>query len=306
MAGKVYVTGASGRLGAAVLSRLPDAIPLVRRKSGLRSEIVTDFSNDQLKNILKDARAVIHLAGSIDAPDRKTMHDTNVGLTWRLVNAAPRACRIIYSSSISVYGKSLARKPADEDTPAKPDSEYSRSKLEAEGIVRKHPLHAILRIGTIYGPGFEDYFLILGKMKAGKMSIIGKGDNRIPLVHADDVAQAIAAAAERGQGTYVLAGDPLRQAEIFSIAARELGIVPPTKRTPLALALIAAGVSSAFERLAGRKPKITPEHVSVLGYDRAFDCSKARKELGFAPRPLEQGIKEMVGQMKARGPPVNK
>ena len=44
MPNKVYITGATGRLGSAVLARLPDAIPLVRKPSGLKNEIVTKLS----------------------------------------------------------------------------------------------------------------------------------------------------------------------------------------------------------------------------------------------------------------------
>jgi dihydroflavonol-4-reductase len=299
MGSKVYITGASGRLGAAVLAKV-DAVPLVRRPCGLKGEIVTDFSSDQLRGILGDARAVIHLAGSLDTLERKKLQDTNVGLTWRISDSVPKGCRLIYSSSISVYGKNLARKPADEETPARPDSDYARSKLEAENIVRKHPLHVILRIGTIYGPGFEDYFMILERVRTGKMKLVGNGENRVPFVHADDVAAVIAAAVEKGQGTYVVAGEPMTQREIFSIAAKELGVEPPKKKMPLGVASLAARVSAGMAKLAGKKPKITPEHIAVLGHDRIFDCTKARRDLGFAPRPLVQGIKEMVAELKKK------
>lgn len=293
MPGRIYLTGATGRLGSAVLSKT-GAVPLVRKKSGLKDEIVTDFSNEQLKSILKDAQAVIHLAGAIDEPKRKKMNETNVGLTWRILNAAPERCKIVFSSSISVYGKKLARKPADEETRAAPDSDYSRSKLEAEEMVRKRRSHVILRIGPIYGPQFPDYFLILDRIKRGRMRMVGDGSSRIPFVHVDDVAAVIASALEAGQGTYVVAGDPLRQDEIFAIAAKELGVEAPRKKIPLPLAMAAARAGSFVSRAAGRKPKITAEHVAILGYDRIFDCAKARKELGFSPRPLEQGIREMV------------
>ena len=66
---KVYITGANGRIGSAVLARLGDAIPLVRHASGLKNEIVTDFSEDGLREILKDATAIVHLAGSVMTSD---------------------------------------------------------------------------------------------------------------------------------------------------------------------------------------------------------------------------------------------
>ncbi|HSB47385.1 MAG TPA: NAD-dependent epimerase/dehydratase family protein [Candidatus Bilamarchaeum sp.] len=299
MAGKVYVTGAGGRLASAVLSKV-NAVPLVRRASGLKGEIVTDFSVDQLRSILGDARAVIHLAGSIDARDSKTIHESNVGLTWRIVNAVPEGCKVVFSSSISVYGKKLAKKPADENTKTAPDTDYARTKLEAEGVVRKQKQHVILRIGTLYGPQFEDYFMIFDRLKAGKMRVVGDGKNRIPFVHADDVAAVIASALEKGQGTYVVAGEPLSQMEIYSVACKELGVEPPKKSIPLAFAGLAAGIWEGASRAVGKKPRMTREHVAVLGNDRIFDCTKAKSELGFAPRPLADGIREMAAEYRKR------
>jgi nucleoside-diphosphate-sugar epimerase len=296
---KVYVTGASGRLGRAVMARLPDAIALVREPSGMKNEIVTDFSTDQLKGIFTGAKAVIHLAGSVDTTDKKALHDSNVNLTWRIVDALPKGCKIIFASSISVYGKRLASMPANEGTEAHPDSDYAKSKYEAEKVLTKHPDHVILRIGTIYGPQFDDYAKVLSMIKKGKMKIIGKGTNRIPFVHVDDVAAAVAAAVDRGKGTYVLAGEPLSQKDIYFIAAQELGVEPPKKSVPLALAMFMAAAREAVYRMIRKnKPGITTEHVSILGYDRAFDCSRAKSDLGFSPRPLADGIRQVIADIK--------
>jgi len=99
---KVFVTGASGRLGRAVLKMLPDAIPLVRNAAGLPHEVVTDFSSENLKPILMRAKAIIHLAGSLDFNDKEKLWQGNVELTRRIVEASPPTCRISLSRSISV------------------------------------------------------------------------------------------------------------------------------------------------------------------------------------------------------------
>lgn len=297
MAGKVYITGATGRLGGAVLKRI-DAVPLVRRESGLEGEIITDFSLAQLKRILKDAAVVVHIAGSVETWDPAKLKEGNVELTKMIVGAAPADCRIVFAGSVSVYGKELKEKPATEDTGTRPDSAYSRTKYEAERIVAKRPDHVILRIGTLYGPQFADYFRILSKLEKGKMRIIGHGKNRIPFVHVDDAAEAVKAAVKKGKGTYVIAGEPLSQERIFAVAARELGVAAPKKRVCRGLAMAGAVLGEKWCMLTGKKPKFTAEHVSVLAYDRVFDCSKAVEELGFSPRPLEQGITEIVQAYK--------
>ncbi len=247
-----------------------------------------------MKGILNDADVIIHAAGSVETTDREALREANVELTRRIVSCAPKGCRIVFISSISVYGKRLAKIPADEQTRTSPDSDYSRSKLDAEKFVAAWPDHAILRLGTLYGPGFSDYFRIFSYLEQGRMKIIGDGKNRLPFLHVEDAADAVACSVERGAGVFVIAGEPLAQEEVYSVAAKALGVEPPRHRVGLGLALLIAAGRELASRLGGKKPGLTSEHVSILGNDRAFDCAKARKELGFRPRPLDHGIREMV------------
>lgn len=289
---KIYITGASGRLGRHVL-QFVQAVPLVRSAKGLPGEVVTDFSAESLRRILKDADCVIHLAGSMRFWDEGEMQKTNAELTRRIVENSPERCKVVLASSISVYGKKLKEIPADEATRTHPDSAYAKSKWAAEEIVRKKGNHAILRIGTIYGPEFEDYFNILGMLHKGKMFVIGDGKNRIPFVHVEDCARAVAAAVEKGQGTYVVCGESRTQEEIYAIACRELKVQPPKTHISFWMANLLGRVQELGARF-GIKPKLTREHVSILGNDRAFRWERARRELGFHPRGVEEGIKEMV------------
>jgi len=293
---KVFITGASGRLGRHVM-RFVGAVPLVRGSRGLPGEVITDFSAESLKKILKDADCIIHLAGSMRFWDAGEMRKANVELTKRLVENSPEKCKVVLASSISVYGKKLEENPADEATPTHPDSAYAKSKLEAEGIVRRKGRHAILRIGTIYGPEFEDYFNILRMLERGKMPIIGDGKNRIPFVHVEDAAKAVAAAVEKGQGTYVVCGESRTQEEIYYIACRELGVDAPKKHIPFWFANL-LGRLWELGALFGIKPKLAREHISILGKDRAFKWERAKRELGFHPRRAEEGIIEVVKEYK--------
>ena len=293
---KIYITGASGRLGRHAM-RFVGAVPLVREAKGLPGEVVTDFSAESLRRVLKDADCVIHLAGSMRFWDAGEMHKTNVELTRRIVEDSPERCKVVLASSISVYGKKLKEIPADEATRTSPDSAYAKSKLEAEEIVRKKGKHAILRIGTIYGAEFEDYFNILRMLEKGKMFIIGDGRNRVPFVHVEDAAKAIASAVEKGQGTYVICGESRTQEDIFSIACRELGVAPPKRHVSFWMADLMGRVQE-LGALFGIRPRLTREHVSILGKDRAFKWERAKRELGFHPRWAEEGIIEVVKEYK--------
>lgn len=300
---KIYLTGANGRLGQTVLHLLPDAIPLVRETKGLRHEKITDFSSPALRTLLADADAVIHLAGSMNFLDANEMWDTNVELTRKLVAATPAKARFVFASSISVYGKKLAEIPANEETRTHPDSPYAKSKLEAERLVLATNKNAvILRIGTVYGKGFEDYYQILGLIERGKMSVFGDGKNRISFVHVDDVAKTIAAAvkATSKPGVYVIAGESMPQKEIYALAAGKLGVPRPHRHINVPFALFFTWLEETKAKIKKSKPRLTGEHVHILASDRVFDCSKAKRALGFNPRPIETGISEMVAELKER------
>lgn len=298
---KVYMTGATGRIGQAVFKQV-DAIPLVRRKSGLKNETVTDFSISSLRNILEDADAVISFAGSLKTWDREAMREANVSLTWRLVDSSPSDCHIALAGSVSVYGKNPKEHPVTEKTPPAPDSEYSRTKLEAEEIVKKKKNHCILRIGAVYGPQFRDYFRVLRMIEKGKMRIFGKGDNQVSFVHADDVAGVFPKALKK-TGTYVLSGPSATQEEVYKYAAKALKVNPPKEHLPVWAGML-LGRLEEFRARFGREPTLTREHVALLSADRSFDYSKARKELGFAPRPIEWGIEDLVREYKKKNEPL--
>lgn len=297
MAAKIFITGATGRLGGAVLKKT-NAIPLVRKRSGLPKEIVTDFSAGGLKKILADADFIIHIAGSVDTADRKKMQEANVELTKKIADAAPEKAKIILAGSVSVYGKNMKMVPADEKTPVNIDSEYAKTKYMAEKIVEKQPGHVILRIGTIYGRQFDDFFHVIRRIGEGKMRIIGNGKNRVPFVHVDDVADVFASAIKKGQGTYVVCGEALAQEKIFEIVGNELKAEKP-KKISKSFALLLARIAELKAAITGKKARMTVEHIMILASDREFDCTKAKKELGFMPRPLKKGILEIVKEYKS-------
>jgi len=295
MKSRIYLTGASGRIGKAVLKKIPDAVPLVRNASGLENEIVVDFSDaEELKRILNDASVLVHIAGSVKTYDKKDLWEGNYGLTKKLLDALPENARLVFASTISVYGKNPVDVPADEGTPVNPDSEYAKSKYESEKLAAEHPNHVILRIGVVYGPEFGDYFYILGLLEKRKMKIIGDGDNRISFVNVDDVADVFVSALSKGSGIYVISGECRPQKEIYEIACRELGVVPPKESVSVGAADLAARMGEIKAKLFGGKPKITREHVAILSSGRCFNCNKARRELGFSPRSIEEGIAEMA------------
>lgn len=295
---KIFLTGGSGKLGQEVLRLVPDAIPLVRKPSGLKNEKIADFTNQgALKKALADCGILVHLAGSMKFYDGKNLYAGNVALTKSLLAALPKNAKVIFASSISVYGKNLSGK-IDEKSPPNPDSPYARTKYEAERMVMERKNSIALRIGPIYGPQYDDYTKFLKLIKKGRMVIFGNGKNPVSFVHVQDVAKAVRNAIGAKPGIYVVSGESVPQEKIYEIAAKELGAAPPKMRIPLKIAFMLAGLEEKISLLTGKKPLITREHINILGKSRVFDFSKAKRELKFTPRPLEEGIGEIIKTLR--------
>jgi UDP-glucose 4-epimerase len=139
--------------------------------------------------------AVVHLAAVLpprayDVPE--LVHSVNVGGTSAVLEAA-RACNrpiaLAYASSCAVYGITQHRSPPVRETdPVAATDEYTRSKLDAEALVRQTPLPwVVLRLAHVP---------ILGLRVPHRIMFDIPLDNRIELLHASDAALALACAVE--------------------------------------------------------------------------------------------------------------
>lgn len=277
----IYITGANGRIGRVVLRKV-GGIAVVRRPCGFKREIVTQYDAEELKRIFRDAKAVLHIAGSVKFNDRRDLWRGNVELTENVVNAIPEDAKLIFASSIAVYGTNPPFM-ANEETQPNPDNFYAKTKLKAEEIVSSHKNSVILRIGTVYGKHFKEYLRMIDIIDKGIVPLIGSGYNRIPFVHVEDVAECFLNALRRNvNGIYVICGKSERLRDIMIFTARLLRSRYFIVRIPKILAKIIA------------KPFGLEEHFKVLTSDRVFDTSKAKKELNFKPGPIWNGIREVV------------
>ncbi|MFH0817969.1 MAG: NAD(P)-dependent oxidoreductase, partial [Candidatus Micrarchaeota archaeon] len=211
--------------------------------------------------------------------------------------------RFLFVSSISVFGNPDYL-PADEGTSKNPITKYGKSKMLAEEVVtrrRKEIPFTIIRPGMIYGPGFDEgYVPVLKALERRKMPIIGSGDNRIPLIHVSDAVSALFRASESDEAErqdFIVAGPGYpTQRELFSLVCKELGVPEPKRTIPLWLANAALPIAASLWGM-----KFSMENLSQLTRDRAFDCSKIKKAIGFAPQvSIAQGIKEMVAYYREK------
>jgi len=318
------VTGAGGRLGRYLVEAMLSIgwrVRVLHREFESQQQypegvqiVYGDLTKKaSLEPAVQDVDYIYHLAALVShsAPINDLL-EVNYRGTQNLIDVSRTRAytlkRFIYVSTISVYGKSMERLPADEETPLNPSDGYARSKRMAEGVVMQYsdkmPV-VILRPAVIYGKSFDEAYLpVLAALERGKMPIIGSGDNTIPFIHATDVVRALllAATSDRAQGNiYVIAPRERRtQREILELASKHLGVNPPRRRMPLWRVKLGLKIGRLLSIITRKRPKLLEEHLDTMAADRYFDTSKAEKELGFKPIvKLDDGMKEMVEYYKA-------
>ena len=97
----------------------------------------------------------------------------------------------------------------------------------------------------------------------------------------------------------MVCGESRGQEEIYALACRELGVPAPAKHVSFRMANLMGRLQELGARF-GKEPVLTREHVAILGGDRAFRWKRAERELGFHPRPLEEGIREIVAEYRGK------
>lgn len=317
---RALVTGASGRIGALLVEKLLQrgyiVRALVRDAAGaerLPSGIEVAFGNitdpDSLKGCCEKVDIVFHLAASIDyKAGRDTLQAINGRGTANIITEAAHANvrKFIYASSIAVYGKGeRGRLLKESDEPA-PTDDYGASKRAGENAVRHGAVpFVILRLGMVYGPGFDEAYLPLLKMlEKRRLSYVGSAKNNIPFVYVGDVVNAFLLAAEKyvamGE-TYNIVGERITQKQALDLACDYLGVPHPVLHSSPHILTLSLKALNALEKAAGKKSKMIPEYIEVLYVDRSFDIDKARMELGWEPRkPINKGIQEMVEYYKEK------
>lgn len=326
---RVLVTGATGFTGghlAANLARCGHQVrALVRPASRARFDrsALPGAGVEAVEGDLTDATAVARAvegaevvyhvaamyreAGVADAAYVRT----NVDGTRHLLVAARDAGvrRVVHCSTGGVHGH-VAHPPANEEAPLNPGDVYQRTKLEAELVAREfgraHGLEVVIvRPIGIYGPGDRRFLKLFRGLARGRFPLIGSGKVLYHLTYIDDLVEgfrlcgAVPAAAGR---TYLLAGPRYTSLEeLLALVARELGVRPPRWHWPVWPFWTAAVLAEWLCVPFGIEPPIYRRRLDFYTKSRAFDTTRARTELGFAPKvDLEEGIHRTANWYRAQ------
>lgn len=309
---KAFVTGATGFLGGRVAEKLrergDEVVALARSaaRAGPLSELGCDVlegdlgSRDVLRRGLDGAGAVFHVAAiyRIGVPTRmrERMFEANVNGTLNVLDAAAEAgtSRIVYVSTNNVLGNTRGQVVDErhERTDLEWLSVYDETKYVAHLFVKERiaagaPV-VIVQPGGIYGPGdHTEMGGLLERATRGKIVLLPFGAVGLNFAYVDDVADGILLAHERGEvgETYILGGEIARLRDAVEKAFAVVGARPRIVPVPTRLVRLA----TPFGRLLGMNVR---EFVSAsAGVTYWGRDDKARRELGYRPRNLEEGLR---------------
>ena len=326
---KILITGASGFIGSFIveeaLKRGFETWAAVRKSSSrewLKDErihfIELNLSSkaqltEQLRD--KDFDYVVHAAGVTKCLNKADFHRINTEGTKNLAEALLEVKmplkRFVFVSSLSIFGAIKEQEPYEEiresDTP-QPNTEYGRSKLEAEQFLATTTLpYIILRPTGVYGPREKDYFIMAKSIKGHSDFAVGYKRQDITFIYVKDVVQAVFLALDKGENgrQYFLSDGKVYQSTTFSdLIHEELGRPWWIRITaPVWVLRIVTFFGEYIGRMTGKVTALNNDKYNILKQRNwRCDIQPAIDELGYQPTvKLEQGVKETIQWYKEHG-----
>ncbi len=321
------VTGATGHIGNTLVRELVArgrevrclVLPSESTKPlyGLETEIVYGDVRrpETLYESFRGADVVYHLASviALTGGHRALLEAVNVRGARNVAEACLRAGvrRLVYTSSIHALAEPPKGVAIDESCPFDPTrikSDYGRSKaratLEVLGCVNKGLDAVIVCPAGVIGP--NDF----APSETGRVFVAyARGAVRFfvqggyDFVDVRDVAVGHIAAAERGRRgeTYLLSGEQISVRDLMVLLSELTGVPAPRSYVPGWVADAAAPFVVLWSRLARTKPLFTGEALTVLRSNSLASNTKARRELGWQPRPIAESIADTVQWLSEAG-----
>jgi dihydroflavonol-4-reductase len=316
---RVVVSGAAGFIGSAVvralLERGAHVVALVepggdeRNLDGLHVERISlDVRDaDAVLASCRDARFIFHLAALYRfwARRPRDFYDVNVGGVLNVLEAARRGTceRVIYTSTVGVIGLDGAAHGQAADETCYADIAhlfglYKRTKYVAEHEVLRAaaqgvPVSLVLPTFPL-GPG-DTRPTPTGKLVTEFLNgrVPAFVDTTLNVVHVDDLATGHLLALEHGAvgRSYIIGGENLTMRAFLAGLAHCTNLPAPKIQVPRAVALGVGALSQLVEgRLLRREPSVSLEAARMSTTNMMFDDTRARVELGHAPRPAADAL----------------
>ena len=325
---KAIVTGASGHIGYHVtkilLAKNYDVHLLIRNANvniielqqlGARIYPCNLFEVDSYAPVIKDADVLFHLAAenTTSMANAERVLENTDKLTQVILNACHenQIKTVVYTSSVVVIGRnSDASKPLSEnDKVTFAESPYVKGKLLAEQFVTQFIREKNADIRRVYpswvvGDGDSKltppHKVIKDFLEKGTPVYF---DGGISINDVEEIAKGHVAAFEKGKfaETYILSGENITFQKFYEILSSNSRQKMPFLKMPKFIIYAASFIFSKLFKLIGKEFPISPEYVqSVVGNYSWYDCSKAKNELGYRIKPIEEVLKNAVLEANRR------
>jgi nucleoside-diphosphate-sugar epimerase len=328
---KVGVTGLTGMVGRNLLdvwradpeaSRRYSPIALVRRASKVEvlraGEVECRYVDYQdpasFAGKVEDLEAVVHLSGLTKCIDPRDYLRVNAGGTRTLLEAlgryGKRVGHLVFSSSTAAGGPSSPDgSPKDEGDPSEPTSEYGRSKLQAEALIRCSPFSwTICRLGPIFGPYDMDGLKLHRMIKRGILLTVGGREQRFSYLFAQDLGRLLLRMLLQPQvyreQYYVCYDEPAAAGPFYERIRSVLGL----RGSLLRVALPEWGIGPFMvalelkQRLARRPDILGPDKLRELRHPFwVFSNRKLRLALGIPALREEGALAQTMQWFRAEG-----
>lgn len=314
---RYFLTGATGFVGNSLARQLIQAghfVNAVVRDPGKARPLqelgaqlfpgdVTDRAS--LRAGMQGVDGVFHVAGwyKVGARDKSPGEKVNVHGTRNVLETMKELGipKGVYTSTLAVNSDTHGNL-VDESYrfTGRHLSEYDRSKAEAHRIAEEFihgglPL-VIVMPGLVYGPGDTSTLRTNWIQYIQRKLPVLPRRTAMCWAHIDDIAHAHLLAMEKGRAgeTYIIAGEPSELVKTFELAGQLTGIPAPPSIPP-GILLAMSGLMSVLERFVTLPETYTAEGLRVIaGVTYIGDNSKARRELGYRPRPLREGLAQTL------------
>ena len=321
---RVFVTGASGFIGGALVARLlergDDVVGLAR--SDAAEAIVASrgaevargdvLDEDSLAAGMQGCELAYHVAGvNTHCPDDPDMlMRVNLGGSTAAVRAAARAGigRLVLTSSAASVGEPHGT-VGTEDTVHRGSylSVYDRSKhlgeLGAFETARQVGVEVVaVNPSSVQGPGRNsgNGKIIIAYLNGRLRAFV---DTYVSVVDIADTVEGHVLAAERGTPgeRYVLNGATIPSEEALEIVSELSGVEESVRMVPPAVARAAAGLAEGVARLRGRSTSLCRARIGTILHGHRYDGSRAQRELGLSYTPVAETFRRTIDWAVSEG-----
>jgi nucleoside-diphosphate-sugar epimerase len=315
---KAFVTGGTGFIGRAVIRKLMErgweVNALVRSQSGASRLVEMGVhpvwgditATESMREGMRDCDAVFHIAGWYKLGHRswRKAELINVEGTRNVLTLAHKlgVPRIIYTSTVAVYGDTHGYNPDESYIPAPCAflTEYDRTKHlahyhVAQPLIEQGAPITIVMPGGVYGPG--DPSLVGSMMRLfyrGLLPVLPGPEMTVCYAHVDEVAEGHLLAFEKGLigESYHLTGPALSLRRAVRLWSEVTGKPAPVVNVPPILLRPFAPLVDVLANYMRLPEVISRDAIAILDATYLGKSDKARAELGWSTRPLRDGFRD--------------